>query len=272
MKLKEIPISIYYCLRLRYKFYRNVNKEKIQLPVIISLTSMPSRLSSIDIVINSLLDQTLSPKLIILWLHSSLENKLPKPLTRLQGKYFEIKFCEGTSSYRKLLPTLKEYPSSIIITCDDDIIYPVNWLESLYTSHKQYPERVITHAGRIIRRDSQNNLLKYKSWLFIECSNNSASLLPIGFSGILYPPETFTQQVFDRDLYMELCPKADDLWFKAMGYLNNRRAYCTPENLVFIPIIGSQSDSLGKTNIKRDGNFEQWKSLCNYFPKLKEIG
>lgn len=39
-------------------------------------------------------------------------------------------------SYKKIIPSLKEYPENIIFTCDDDIFYPKGWLKDLYEDYK----------------------------------------------------------------------------------------------------------------------------------------
>jgi len=147
MKIKEIPISIYYSLYFRYFFKEEIPKNNI--PIVISLTSIPSRLETLDIVIKSLLNQSIKATSIILWLNISLKNKIPKKLLKLQGKIFVIKYCDGNNSFRKLLPTLIENPKSTIVTCDDDVIYPPNWLENLYSTHLKLPNIVMNTLQKI---------------------------------------------------------------------------------------------------------------------------
>ena len=130
VKVKEMPISFWHTVRLR--FFAKPPSEGTTVPVIVSLTSIPSRLSILDITIASLLQQSLQPERIILWLNTEDKPRLPERLLALQGDCFQIHFCEGTSSYRKLLPTLQRYKDKVIVTCDDDMIYPANWLQHLY--------------------------------------------------------------------------------------------------------------------------------------------
>ena len=104
--------------------------------VIISLTSIPSRLSTLHLTIKSLLNQGVSFEKIILWLHEDLKNNLPPALEKLQGKRFEIRYSTTTEPHRKLIETLKLYPDRIIVTCDDDVMYPDDWLFRLLESWK----------------------------------------------------------------------------------------------------------------------------------------
>ena len=268
MKLKELPLSIFHSLRLRYGS-RTQSRES--LPVTVSLTSIPSRLSTLDVVISSLLAQSHVPQSIILWLNDTLKDRLPERLTSLEGDVFKIQFCEGTSSYRKLLPTLKQLPDSIIVTCDDDLIYPSNWLINLYHGHEIHPESVISQVARKIARDENGVLLPYKEWSFIRYECHEKNLLPIGYGGVLYPLGAFSEDVFNKDIYMKLSPKADDLWFKAMAILNNKLTYCVSEKAKPIPLPRTQKNSLGEANIKQDKNRSQWQALCDYYPSLNDL-
>ena len=271
MKLKEIPISFFNSVRLRH--LKSLRKKRVEkrLPIIVSLTSIPSRLSTLDIVIASILSQDSPPQLIILWLNYSLKGKLPKRLLHLQSDLFIINYCEGTTSYRKLLPSLKAYPNSTIVTCDDDMIYPSNWLSNLYNSHLAQKQCVISQVGRLIERDDNGELKPYKNWSFIRSEKSQLNFLPIGYGGVLYPANTFNEQVFDESLFLKLSPKADDLWFKAMAYLNGKRAYCASEKARPIPIIRSQKVALNSANIGEDKNRQQWQALCEYYPSLKAM-
>ncbi len=269
MKLKELPSSLYHSVRLRYG--GGQPKKGATVPVIISLTSIPSRLQTLDIVIKGLLSQSHPPQQIILWLNKALKENVPSRLTELEGGIFEVRYCEGTSSYRKLLPTLKLFPDSIIVTCDDDMIYPKNWLSHLYQGHLHYPMRVISQVGRLISRDSDKELMAYNKWPFVREECKGEGLLPIGYGGILYPKNIFSEQVFDENIYMDLCPKADDLWFKAMAYLNGKKTFCVSEKARPIPLLRSQKNSLNSSNIKKDGNRIQWEALCRKYSVLRII-
>ena len=90
--------------------------------------------------------------------------------------------------------------------------------------------------------------------------------MPIGYGGVLYPPHTLFHEVQNRDLFLRLTPRADDLWFKAMSYLagTQTRRSSQPGQKP-IPILGSQKISLQKTNVKKDGNFVQWLALSEHY-------
>ncbi|MFT2098089.1 hypothetical protein ACMUMQ_06975 [Marinomonas sp. 2405UD66-6] len=269
MKLKEYIPSFINIIKLR-----SLPLEKLKstnaptLPVIVTLTSIPSRLHIIDITIRSILSQPQKPQKIVLWLHEELQNQLPKKLTDLVGEIFEIRFQkELTCSHRKLIYSLKEFLDTALITCDDDLIYRPEWLASLYNDHQTYPNSVIANECRMITYDESGELLPYKQWTYLKTPGVvDKKLLPIGYGGVLYPKNALHEDATNPDLFLKLAPKADDLWFKMMSLLKGtevRRSSHPCQKP--IPIAGSQAISLKKTNIREDKNRLQWLALCEYY-------
>ncbi|MFS4456244.1 hypothetical protein [Maribacter sp. 2304DJ31-5] len=268
MKLKEIPVSIFKSIAL---LTRPAHKIKVrsenEVPVIISLTSIPSRLHTLHLVIRSILDQTIHPKKILLWLNESLKNDIPKQLKILEGDLFEIKYSKLTCSHRKLIHTIQNYPDTTVVTCDDDFMYRSDWLQLLYKEHLKNPDRIIANQTRYITYNDEGDLLPYKQWKYSSDKVfNPDAVIPIGAEGVLYPAKVLSEKTTDVDLFLKLTPKADDLWFKAMGLLKKTRSILATEKAKTpIPILGSQKESLKKTNIGADKNREQWLAVTKYF-------
>ncbi|WP_416861963.1 hypothetical protein, partial [Helicobacter ganmani] len=108
--------------------------------LIASLTSYPLRIPTLHYTLYSLLTQTLKPHKLILWLSKeefpNKEQDLPSSVLDFTNHGLEIKWCEkNIKSYKKLIPTLQDYLNAIIVTCDDDVIYPKNWLSKLYNAY-----------------------------------------------------------------------------------------------------------------------------------------
>ncbi len=268
---KELPKSVYYTLSLRAASAKKLIKNKEVVPVLVSLTSIPERLSNLDLVIKSILNQTKLPKKITLWLHKDLKNKLPERLSSLQSVYFEIKYSNLTSSHRKLIHSLAQYPNETIITCDDDLIYGKDLIEKLYSEHLKYPKDIIGNETTQIKLDKNNNYLPFSAWKKKSVKYKINRLLPIGAWGILYPKNSMPKEIFDVDLFLKLTPEADDLWFKGMALINNvisRESNNKPKKP--IPIIGTQKVALKKENVKGKKNEIQWNALSKHF-NLKEI-
>lgn len=262
-----MPISIYHSLRVLLGNVNFSGDAKNAIPVIVSLTSIPSRLTIVHLTIRSILLQSRSPKKIVLWLHEDLKSQLPKSLSKLCNGIFEIRYSNMTCSHRKLVHALEAFKNEIIITCDDDMIYHKDWLEQLYDAHKRHPDKIIANQTRCISYDSDGQLMPYKAWPSnLKVCQNEHATLPIGAGGTMYPPNSLFHDVTNSELFLGLTPKADDLWFKAMSLkkgtlsIQSRAKEKEP-----IPIFGSQKESLKKTNISEDKNRIQWQALADHY-------
>ncbi|PZD78239.1 glycosyltransferase family 2 protein [Mesonia sp. K7] len=266
MKLKELPVSLFHTLKLKCLSVKELkNSDEQRLPIVVSLTAIPSRFSTLHIVIKSVLAQNYPPKKIVLWLHESVKKNIPKSLAKLEGEIFEIRYTSLDCPHNKLIHTLKLYPNFPVVTCDDDLIYRQNWLQDLYDTYLKYPDKIVAHRLRCIKTDEKGKAKPYKSWnLNDDCS--SERFLPIGAEGVLYPPNVFSNIVHDENLFLKLAPKADDLWFKAVAFAEGKKAMKalkSPKQA--IPILGTQRVSLKKENVGEDKNRVQWDALAEYF-------
>lgn len=242
-------------------------RDKKEVPVIVAMTSIPSRLSIVHLVVRSLLNQQVLPKKIVLWLHKDLQNRLPQKLFKLQGDTFEIRYSDLTCSHRKLIYALEQFPDDIIVTCDDDLLYRKSWLKNLYDEHLNNSKAILANQTRYISHDGNGTLLPYKQWKHENGKHfNQKAVLPIGAGGVLYPPHSLDKKTTDQNLFLKLTPKADDLWFKAMALLKGTDAYLVENKTKSpIPIFGSQKQSLKKTNVDGDKNRVQWLNVTEYF-------
>jgi len=268
MKLKELPGSLWTTWKLKCLSKTQLqNRAQPQIPVIVTLTSIPSRLINLHLVIRSLLVQTCRPEKILLWLYKDLASQIPKSLSDLVGETFEIHYGDMTCSHRKLVHTLEMFPNKVLVTCDDDLMYNRSWLERLYQDHLLFPNRIIAHECREIAYSENGQLLDYKEWKTQTTAGVTAKwMMPIGYGGVLYPPGCLHKDVTRSDIYLDLAPYADDLWFKAMSHLQGtitqRSKYPGQKPT---PIAGSQKVSLKHTNVRGNGNYQQWQAICNHY-------
>ncbi|SDQ57916.1 zinc-binding alcohol dehydrogenase [Flagellimonas zhangzhouensis] len=267
MKVKEIPVSLYNQVKLSGQSLKQLISNKEEAVVVVSLASIPSRLDIVHLTIRSILNQSVLPEHIFLWLHEDLKNKIPKKLSALEGEIFQIRYTDYYSSHRKLVEPLKLFPHKTIITCDDDMMYRKDWLSNLIVEQKNNPNQIIANQVRCISYDDSGTLLPYKEWKSnTEKCENPKLTLPIGAGGTLYPPNCLHEQVFNQELFLQLTPKADDLWFKAMSLLKGTTSIMSSNPTKEpIPIWGSQKVSLKKGNIGMDKNRVQWLALSEHF-------
>jgi len=193
--------------------------------VIVSLTTYDRRLYEVYLAIESIMQQTLKPNKIILWLADELKNNdMPKTLKKQQDRGLEIKYCKDILSYKKLIPALKEFPSAVIITIDDDHLYHFDIVENLIAAHNKKPTLVFGAAMRRMKLLHKNKLEKYSKWARHESFDISPLNFSVGMGGVLYPPNCLNEEVFNENVFMDICKYADDTWFKSMALLNGTMA------------------------------------------------
>lgn len=193
--------------------------------VIVSLTTFGERINNVHLPIESIMQGSIRPNHIILWLaEDEFKNKrLPKTLLLQQERGLEIAYCNDLKSYKKLIPSLKEFPYASVITIDDDVTYEFDLVERLVAAHIVQPNAICACRMHRIKLEANSaKPLSYLLWDHCVCDNIDSKLnFPTGVGGVLYPPHCFNDEVFNESVFMNVCPKADDIWFYIMALLNN---------------------------------------------------
>jgi len=233
---------------------------------IVTLTSHGRRVKqTAPYAVYSLLNQTVQPDKIVLWLAN--ETKIPRKLQKLQKMGLEIKFCEDIRSYKKLVPALHEFPDDVLITADDDFYYASNWLELLKDAYLQDPTKIYCYRAREICLDENKNIIPYMEWRCnIKTIEYSKRIFPTGVGGILYPPHSFNDEIFDKSKYQTLAPTADDIWFWAMARHNGKEYGLIRNNFNGSIEMEINEDELFSINIIK--NDEQIKNVINEYPDV----
>lgn len=248
--------------------------------LIVSLTSFPERMYDLHFCLYSLLTQTLKPDEVILWLATdefpNKEADLPQKVLQLKENGLTIKWCENIGSYKKLIPTIREYPNDIIVSADDDIFYPAEWLERLYNSYLKNPDYIHCHRAHKITFDDSGCIEPYEKWeKCIEDKTASFINFFTGAGGILYPPNCFYKDILDEDIFMRLAPRADDIWFWAMCVLNNKKIKVIENPINQITYTNPARElqifnekTLYSTNGAAGGNDEQLKNVIEQYSQI----
>ena len=246
--------------------------------LIVSLTSHGSRVKTVHLVIESLKCQSYKPDKVILWLNKEefSSDNLPEELSVLQDELFEIRFCTDLKSFTKLVPALKAFPASTIITVDDDSVYHQDLVASMWGMHRLYPKSIISPRARLLRRNG-NDFAPYDKWLKMAPRKNIYAkfcLLPLGFGGVLYPVNSLHADVIREDIFLRVSPHGDDLWFKAMSLLNGTATVFLANKELFNRniISGTQSIGLWRTiNSDPESNLIQMRKIIGYYPILSSV-
>lgn len=242
-----------------------IKTKKHHLPnqLIISLTSYPARFVTLHLTLKCLLMQTCSADRLILWIAHGDKQDLTPNIMSLEKYGLEIRFCEDFWSYTKIIPCLREYPDCYIVTADDDLYYDKKWLEALVFDHQVNVKEIIGHRAHLIKVDHNNYPIPYKDWeLETDHTEYSEYTFLTGVGGVLYPPNSLYKDVTNAELFMKLCPRADDVWLYWMARLNGTRIRRTNtekrEQRVW---RGSQKIGLYNSNLLQGGNDEQIRKI-----------
>jgi len=239
--------------------------------IIVSLTTYGSRLYDVYLAIESIMQQTVKPNKIVLWLQDDLKNiDFPVTLRKQQKRGLEIRYCKDIRSYKKLIPSLKSFPQDVIITVDDDYLYRFDLIENLINAYKKNPNYIYSARMHRIKLRNKTTFQKYKKWTW-NYENFDASPLnfPTGAGGVLYPPHCLNEEVFNEKVFMDICKYADDIWFKAMALMNN-----TLSQKIFthnkkgedhISIANSQDTELAHINVGQSMNDVQLKAVFDKY-------
>lgn len=262
-----------YCERMCIDIARN-GKRPYADTVIVSMTTFPARIDYVHLAIKSLLNQTVRPEKVILWLARTQfrDVEIPDKLKKLCQYGLEIKYCdEDILAHKKYYYTMQQYPDRIIVTYDDDIIYPEDSLEKLLKMHDQYPDAIICNRGREIGI-KDNAISSYQYWKVSGCvpaGYPSYRVMASTGAGTLYPPHCMPEETFDIEKIKLLALTADDLWMKVMSIRGQ------------IPVVKSQTRckglcvskykqdiTLAHKNVDQNLNDRVMKDLLKCYPEV----
>ena len=243
-------------------------------PIIVSLTSYPARFKTLHLCIKSILNQSLKPRKIVLYLDKVVtKNECPRRLLALEKYGLEIKcICEDIKPHNKYYNAMKDFPNDAIITIDDDCIYPTDTIKSLYDAYLQYSQCICARRVHKIARGIDGLPIHYNDWDwdYREELEPSMELLATGVGGVLYPPHIFdmTKPYFDVNTISTYCLKADDIWLKFIEWIEKVPVkWVQNNNLHPYPILDSElyDTALSNDNVFENQNDIYIKECISYF-------
>ena len=268
------------CIRILYRLgffsLRNISLNKDagrKEHVVVSLTSYGRRVQNVlPVVIYSLFRQTCKPDVIVLWLDQSWNDEnLPSALKLLQRYGLTVKYCEDIRSYKKLIPSLDEYPKSVIITVDDDVYYRKNLIERLLACHRKNPGKIICNDAHFPTFNQDGMLNPYNAWQHDIENKDHLLVFPVGVGACLYKKEYLHNDVSDRRKFMQLAPYADDIWFFFMAYIIGTGHIVMPYlGNVLIPVdnvyqLLHSASNLSNQNYRDSRNDVQIKAVMDHY-------
>nr|VFJ59792.1 MAG: hypothetical protein BECKFW1821A_GA0114235_109414 [Candidatus Kentron sp. FW] len=264
------PIEAYRINRLSLDAADAIWQKKEKSAIVVSLTSIPSRIPHIENTLKTLLTQSLAPRRIELNIpeFSFREQRpyvIPDAIGRLEG--VTVLPCKDFGPATKLIPALLRHgPDQAIVAVDDDYLYPKNMLKNFHEGMKRYPNVVLANSGWIVPPDCLDRPTTFWSdlWSIPPTPSLSTRLktpkevdIIQGYSGYLVCPGFFDKNAIQAH---DTAPKAlwfvDDVWISAHV---NAPKYVLPAKRFCFSEIGKNAFYKGTSlaNINRgDGSLE----------------
>lgn len=249
--------------------------------LVASVTTLKDRLDFVHTAIESVIMQTIRPRVINLYISDTIrEEDIPYRLGRLREFGLSIHFVSDVGPHTKLIYALRDFPEDLIFTFDDDVIYPSNTIACILGVHKKFPDAIAANWAREIPLDRhgrpkciKKGKLLTPAALTRSVNQGAHAAVPshrafaYGTGGVLYPPKALDPRVQDISTFKQLCPTEDDIWFKAMAILAGTPV--VPTNLGIQPkhhvVRGSQMTALRHQNYKKNRNQEQMSAVFEKF-------
>lgn len=173
------------------------------------MTTSPTRILMLRETIESIMEQTVIPDIIILNI-PYIFKRTGERYTNIPGYLLSndrvlINRCEDIGPATKILPTidLVNNDNDTIISIDDDIVYCPTFIETLVEKSREFPNSAITGSSFVYSTEYnyKNNELYYDS----EVAE--------GFAGILYKKWFLSnwQHDIDIDSLPKICYVSDDI-------------------------------------------------------------
>lgn len=201
--------------------------------------------------------QTVRPDKIVVW-YDCNKSELTTSLLEYEKYGIEYKLAsESIGPHKKYFDSLQIYSSDIVISVDDDLVYPSDMVESLMKAYDKYPHCICARRVHKIKMNESGVVDDYDKWIG-ECffvRSPSHFLMATTGAGTLYPPGIFDKRIFDADTIKKKCLYADDIWMKYMEIISNVKVVWVANNMPLPPKVeNSQIVALDSDNISKGRN------------------
>ena len=241
------------------------------------MTTFPARFSTLPQVIEPILRQTVMPDVVQLWLSeeefAEASEAEASQLDELARSGVDVRWCDrNLKPHNKYYGALQGNSDDVVITVDDDIVYPLTFVQHLLEMHFKHPRFIVANRTHMITVRESGELSPYKEWDLEQKTHLGAArhdLIATGVGGVLYPPRVFDDEVFDADAICELSLLADDLWLMVHEM---RLGIPVVNTLGTFPLSyrpGSQEKGLYLENLENGRNDAILAKLFDRYPEVE---
>jgi hypothetical protein len=244
------------------------NQNPMRKDVVVSLTSWAPRFAILPHALVTLLEQSIRPLRIDLWLTASDLEKLPVPVRNLfdnSGIQFRTSLDFGP--HKKWLNPVMEREEKFFVTADDDILFPHHWLQALLEDFSPADRVAVAHRCHQIIRDEKGEVAEYERWPkeINDFGRKSFSLFATGGSGQLLHHSWFLPKYLDTAKIMELCPAADDIWINCALRHADVPVRRTHSYFPLFEAASAYETALLRANVHTRQNDRQLRAVMQFF-------
>lgn len=228
--------------------------------IVISLTTTPHRINSLEKVLDFILNEPLSLKSIYISIpyvfkRDNIEYIIPEWLYTKDPR-IKILRTKDYGPATKLLGALEQLnlaANSIVITIDDDNNYPKNMLLYLAYKAKNNPNFAIGLSGMRPHYNKQGKIITDSpTGIGLKAVKENNAFVPIleGFAGIAYRPKFFDETIFEIENAPRECRNSDDVYISYYLARKNiprqvlRSKFMRLEKISWDPVLSLGIDSI----------------------------
>lgn len=227
---------------------------------IVSLTTYGKRCETVYYTLESIARGRLLPSRIILWLDEppAMAN-LPAELKRLEKRGLEIRLTENLGPHTKYYPYLEitESFNLPLVTADDDVLYPRDWLSGLASSYKSRPDLIHCYRAHVVAI-VDGAIAPYATWKPCVTTDESYLNFSTGVSGAIYPPAFLGALKRNGKDFLSCCLRADDIWLHVTAIRSGFKIrQLGKHSMLFAEVPNTQDVTLWHDNVYKSGNDSQ---------------
>lgn len=226
----------------------------------VSLTSYGRRIPTAFAAIESIGLGSERPSRLVLWLDSEAAfADLDPRLTRLVDRGLEVRLSANYGPHTKYYPYVRDLWSGdgCLVTADDDLIYPPNWLALLQRAQRTTPADVHCHRAHRVAIEG-DAIVPYSRWRSVQDTDPSPTVFATGVCGVIYPPRMLSRLRELGEEFADKCPRADDIWLHFVAVDNGIGVRQLRRQSRHFPVVqDAQVEKLQDHNVAGSGNDRQ---------------
>lgn len=230
---------------------------------VVSLTTYGRRLAGVHYTIESIGAGTCRPSRLMLCIdHQLLDQGLPEALRRLRQRGLEVHGCRDLGPHTKYFHAMNLVSGDRpLVTADDDILYPRDWLARLVAPASREPHLVHCHRAHVMTFLADGELAPYETWPACHSTRPSFRHFLTGVGGVIHPPPMQSAVRAAGDAFMACCPRQDDIWLTAVAFRAGIKIrQTTPFHPVLFELPDTRSGGLARHNVQGGGNETQLRA------------